>query len=333
MATIEVLQPGVYAITPYIRLFRDEAWEGWTLPGSHQNMTVSPDETDDYNSPNRTDIGSYGLDVFSFSLLKKKSPYVLEFDNPSEDIVAMSLSAALVKTTVAAGTGVTVTRMAPAAGGYIFLDKRGISSDVMTRTNGDSASDWVTETVYAVGDFHVPTTPNAHFYECTIGGTSDVSEPTQTTDGSTFADATVTWIDRGLILAATTDYSVANAEQGQLATAKTGGSLVQGEPLSIEFDHGEAVTSTYRKGKKFEVYGQFRFEGYNLIDDTNEKITGLALWCKFKGMVDSNFAAGDAPIVRKVEIFPEQPDFNRVGLEKPEDWIGDDAERYVSIAV
>lgn len=60
-----------------------------------------------------------------------------------------------------------------------------------------SPSSWVASTAYAVDDLVQPTTPNGHFYKCTVAGTSGSSEPTWPTDGTTVTDGGVTWEDVG----------------------------------------------------------------------------------------------------------------------------------------
>jgi len=53
---------------------------------------------------------------------------------------------------------------------------------------------WVAETAYVAGDTTRPPTGNGKVYECTVGGTSGVSEPPWgTTQDDTFSDGTVTW--------------------------------------------------------------------------------------------------------------------------------------------
>ena len=56
-----------------------------------------------------------------------------------------------------------------------------------------SAADWASG-AYVLEDRVRPTTRNGHLYECTVAGTSDVSEPVwPTVDGDTVVDGTVTW--------------------------------------------------------------------------------------------------------------------------------------------
>ena len=60
---------------------------------------------------------------------------------------------------------------------------------------------WLPATAYSVGDYAQPTTPNSHYYVCTVAGTSDAAEPVSwPTDGSTVSDNDVTWDDTGTTL-------------------------------------------------------------------------------------------------------------------------------------
>ncbi len=59
-------------------------------------------------------------------------------------------------------------------------------------------ADWVTATVYAIGDIRKPTTRDGNEYVCIIAGTSAASEPTWVTfaGGETAETAGPTWIAR-----------------------------------------------------------------------------------------------------------------------------------------
>src|SRR5271165_5024102 len=56
---------------------------------------------------------------------------------------------------------------------------------------------WQASTAYNAGQIIPPSTSNGHFYESTVAGSSGNAPPTWPTDGSTFADGTVTWKDMG----------------------------------------------------------------------------------------------------------------------------------------
>jgi len=55
-------------------------------------------------------------------------------------------------------------------------------------------NDWSSDTLYSLGTFVSPTTPNGYIYECVVSGTSSPSEPSWgTTEGETTVDNTATW--------------------------------------------------------------------------------------------------------------------------------------------
>lgn len=60
---------------------------------------------------------------------------------------------------------------------------------------------WTADTEVSADDYIRPTADNynGHYYKCTTGGTTDASEPTWPTDGSTVTDNDVVWEDQGLI--------------------------------------------------------------------------------------------------------------------------------------
>lgn len=62
----------------------------------------------------------------------------------------------------------------------------------------NTAEPWATLTAYAVDDIVQPTTPNDHYYRCSIAGTSGVGEPVWGTAWGENADGTVIWQDMGL---------------------------------------------------------------------------------------------------------------------------------------
>lgn len=76
----------------------------------------------------------------------------------------------------------------------------GVSAAVVSAYEGLEAETHATSTLYEVGDFVVPATPNDHWYVCTAGGTSHTSAPTFPINGGTVAETGgVTWRDLGLI--------------------------------------------------------------------------------------------------------------------------------------
>lgn len=324
------LEAGVYRGTPRLRLYDAETgWRGWKVGGSHQRMLIQQPEQTDIMSPNRTDEGTYASPVVKFSVNTGSLPFVIDFDNPSKDVLAISLSAILVSQSIAAGTSVEVTRMSPEPGGEVMTGYDDISNVAVNREDGENADDWVGSTAYVVGDFVVPTTPNQHFYKCTTAGTSDVSEPTFPTDGTTVTDGTVVWQDMGLIIAAVTDYSVTRADQGILSLPETGGNIVVGESLRIVLDHAAVEKSVYRKDRQVNVYGQFSFYGRNLAKAQQVRI--YSLWCHIKGVAEADMAQSDNLIIRTIEVTPMEPDWAAEGLEIPPNWISGDHSRYETI--
>ena len=328
-AIIEQLEAGVYAVTPYLRLFQNDEWHGWKIGGSHQRLSFAQPEATDIRSPNRTNEGTYADDVVRFSIKTASAPYVLDFDNPSKDVLAISLAALAVEQVVAAGTGTEVTRSCPGADGYVFLGYDDVSSVVVNREDGENAPDWA-DTTYAAGDFVVPTAPNGHFYECTVAGDADATEPTWPTDGSTVVDGTVTWQDMGLIIAASgTDYTVSSAADGVIRVPAAGSSLVKGESLRCVFDNAAVIKTVYRKDQQIDAYGQFQFVGRNLAKD--QSVRCYCLWCHIKATAEADYAQGDNLVVRTIEITPMTPNFEMAGLEKPDNWIGQDSQRIETI--
>lgn len=71
-------------------------------------------------------------------------------------------------------------------------------SITVEHTLGAAAATFVVSTVYTAGQRVVPITPNGHWYEVTVGGTSAGTEPTWPTNGGTVVSNTVTFIDRGV---------------------------------------------------------------------------------------------------------------------------------------
>ena len=127
---------------------------------------------------------------------------------------------------------------------------------------------WVGSTAYALDDLVVPdASPNAHCYKCTTAGTSDVSEPTWPTDGSTVADGTSVWEDQGLIaelVVNLTPYEidgvvVANGDRilfDNITGSDKNAYLVTGTPGSgatLVEDHIDGVTVQETKGDALYV--------------------------------------------------------------------------------
>lgn len=65
----------------------------------------------------------------------------------------------------------------------------------------DIGDRWFAAADYALTDRVFPAVPNGHWYEAEAGGTSGASEPVWPTTGGTVVDGSVTWRDKGTIVA------------------------------------------------------------------------------------------------------------------------------------
>lgn len=107
---------------------------------------------------------------------------------------------------VAAAT-VTAELCTAYAGGGILL--AGMTTSLATTTVTVNPEAWAATTAKVVGDIVKPGT-GANFYRCTVAGSTDASEPTWPTDGTTVADGTVTWQDMGTMALASGEFSMIN---------------------------------------------------------------------------------------------------------------------------
>jgi hypothetical protein len=138
---------------------------------------------------------------------------------------------------------------------------RDITTVVVTAPDGAPAARANT-TAYLVGAFYVPAIANAHYYKCTIAGTSAGAPPTFKTDGTTFADGTATFIDMGLIIKAlTTDYTV-DTDMGRIYIV-TGGGISAGEPLSVSYSTLAKSRSQIITASTSTIDGALRFIATN----------------------------------------------------------------------
>jgi len=168
---------------------------------------------------------------------------------------------------VTAGSVANEAVTALAAGKDLELSKRNITdgSVVVNRKDGENAADWEAATAYALGDFVVPTTPNGHYYQCTTAGTSDASEPTWPTDGSTVTDGTVVWTDVGVIEAVEdADYEI-NYRLG-LFKILDGGDLIAGDELLVDFDYGAESGYKVKGSTKPTIKAMLMLDGKNLAN-------------------------------------------------------------------
>ena len=123
---------------------------------------------------------------------------------------------------------------------------------------------WVTITVYTEGDIVIPITANGHSYICTVGGTSDVAEPTfPTTPGETVSDATVTWTENGID---------ANKILGMGVWERSGGSYAM-------LDDSEFCDDDMTEKRGIRTGGTVSFSGnYNSDDTAGQDAIILAYW-------------------------------------------------------
>lgn len=163
----------------------------------------------------------------------------------------------------------TVFMGADNLGGGVF----GTSAVTVASYEGTEAGDWTTAVAYAVGDVVVPTTPNDHWYMCTVAGTSGGAEPTWTTTGATITDGPVTWQDMGVIVYTVTDDYELDAGLGQIQIPNTGAIataiskipaslLDDGLTFRLNVDYTKAAHSHSRIATQGDIrnIGKFWFE-------------------------------------------------------------------------
>lgn len=177
----------------------------------------------------------------------------------------------VIATHVQAAATVTDDDQSPAAAdAYYYLGKpsdgpggvRTASAVTVKSKEGAAASAWVAATAYVVGDVVVPTVANDHWYMATTAGTSDASEPTFPTDGSTVVDSGVTWQDMGVITyVKDTDYEEVDLTLGQIYTKPTG-ALATAVALAAALTDAAGAAVTF--GLRF---------GYDIPDKTWYEIT------------------------------------------------------------
>lgn len=204
-------------------------------------------------------------------------------DDPTGKMKAILQNSELTKTEIAAGSQVDLEREAPAEGEFVAfpLYHKGITNLVVVRKNGDDAAAWVTATSYGLGDYAVPTVSNGHFYKATAAGTSDASEPTWPTDGSTVVDGGVTWQDMGTIEADNlTDYVLSSSGFGAYKV-REGSRFEYGEVLLNSYEYAARSFDETNPNTEFETYGCFRFYGEN--EFTQERLARQWHYCHVVG--------------------------------------------------
>lgn len=169
----------------------------------------------------------------------------LTCNNLSDEIKALYFVAT--NTPVEQGSGTVTDEVTP----YVFPNRVislggaansgtgvfGVSSVTAEFQEGATAAARDDSTPYVVGDVYVPATPNAHWYMCTVAGTSNATPPSFSTSGTTFADGTATFVDMGLIAianAGNADFEV-DADFGLINIPATGAvaAAVERVPASL----------------------------------------------------------------------------------------------------
>lgn len=183
------------------------------------------------------------------------------------EIIAQTF-AWLVSGTATAMTGVGGTvsaeNITAIVGAYVELAHPNVSSVVVNRKAGVDASAWQATTEITLGAYRNPTVANAHFYKCTVAGTTGAAEPTWPTNGSTVVDGTATWQDMGLIVAAATDYAV-NAALGMIETLATG-NIENNEVLTCAYTYAAETGNQIDIGSQELIRVAMRIDGENAVD-------------------------------------------------------------------
>lgn len=93
-----------------------------------------------------------------------------------------------------------MTGEAQASGGVALEAGRMLTTGKQTFAATQAVAAWQALHDYALNDLVQPTTANGHYYKATAdAGSSDASEPTWPTNGSTVVDDGITWTDQGLL--------------------------------------------------------------------------------------------------------------------------------------
>ena len=130
---------------------------------------------------------------------------------------------------------------------------------------------WTASTVYSVGDFVGPTTPNDRSFECTTGGTSGGSEPTwNTTPDGTTTDNTTTWTTRYIRMRPKVAYEIDLLGEG----------IKTIEDITAELSNGikiyEDDNTTLSLILANNITSPHSIIAYKPIEMSSQKIEGLA---------------------------------------------------------
>jgi hypothetical protein len=298
--------------------------------GNQTTITIDAATASTVDIPNNTltELDGYAEMESRASMTSVTLPDTIQvvFDDPTGKMAAIAENAENDTKSVDAGSQIDLERNAPAAGEEIHLDPyhMGVSNLVIVRKNGDDASAWVTATAYAEGDYVVPTVSNGHFYKATVGGTSDATEPTWPTDGSTVVDSGVTWKDMGLIEASsTTDYLLLSGKLG-VVQIRTGTSFEYDEPLLCSYDYLGHEFDRNKANQKVDTYGAVKFFGENKM--TGERLARYWYDCHIVGTSSKEFGLANnmswsVTITRRTpdqETHPELPSDYQTGDKEME---------------
>jgi hypothetical protein len=236
--------------------------QGFMLLGNATKFEIQPDaETKELVSRKRDTAGQVLASVTK-QAPTKISITLNEYD---KDILALAF---LGDVTTQAGAGATVTNeeVVAKAGKYVSFAHREVSSVTVSHKNGDNATTWATGTAYTTSNYVKPTSPNNHFYKCTVAGTSHAAtEPTWPTDGTTVTDGTATWQDMGTIVcSSTTDYTLLT-RLGMIKCLSTG-DIIAGETLNCDYTWAAQDGYDITGGVNPIVKAYFRLDGKNDVN-------------------------------------------------------------------
>lgn len=214
-----------------------------------------------------TNPDSYGAALDSVNIPK---PTAMSISTDEFNPEVMTLLFRGVMSIVAQTSGSNVTETFTATVGlYKRLGNGNLQTGVVVKHGaGVTAADWVATAAKTVGAYCIPTVANGHYYRCTVAGTTGASEPSWPTNGGDVVDGTATWVDKGLITLASSEYTI-NYSIGMIQPL-AGTTVVDGETLSVTYSHNAVNGKRIAGAAAPPVIGQLLFEGVNL--STQEKV-------------------------------------------------------------
>jgi hypothetical protein len=242
------------------RLADDGSDTGFSLAGNATQFAIQEEtETKERISTGRDTYGQ-ALDTAS---IKKPAKISITLDELNKENLSMALLGDI--TSLSQGSGIGEVEFVTAkADKFVQLANANLAqTNLMVESkNGAEAVAWEASTAYALDAYIIPITPNGHYYKCTTAGTSDFSEPTWTTDGSTVTDGSAVWTDMGIIeYSATTDYTI-NHRVGLLQAVSTG-NITDGEPLQVTYDFNAVSGSLINGSVKPTIKTKLMLDGRN----------------------------------------------------------------------